>query len=264
MNGTDMAALGRCFQLRDPITALALLTRLPLPHTPSATRAPGAAAWAYPLVGLVVGLIALVVGCLFQSLGAAAPITAFFVLLSMIVVTGAMHEDGLADCADGFWGSWTVARRLEIMKDSQIGSYGVIALSMSLFLRWYVLTLMIDKGALTGAVLVSAVMSRAAMVWVMHRLPLARKSGLSAQTGRPGGITTLAAVGIGLLAALAAPGVSFIWLVGFVTLVTLTAGWIARAKIGGQTGDVIGATQQIVEITVLIAFDVMISNWDVA
>ncbi|MGB3243856.1 MAG: adenosylcobinamide-GDP ribazoletransferase [Sulfitobacter sp.] len=264
MTRPDMAAIGRRFRPSDMLTALALLTRLPLPYTHSAARAPSAAAWAYPLVGLVVGGIALCIGWVMQSLGTAAPVTAFFILLSMIVMTGAMHEDGLADCADGFWGGWTVSRRLEIMKDSQIGTYGVIALAMSLFLRWYILTLMIDKGALTGAVLVSAVMSRAAMVWIMHRLPNARKSGLSAQTGRPAGLTTVGALAIGGVTALAAPEVSFVWLVVFAGLATLTAGWIARSKIGGQTGDVIGATQQMVEITVLIAFDVMISNWDAA
>jgi len=262
MGKIDIQRLGTTFRPADPLTALGLLTRLPVPRNPSASRAPSAAAWAYPLVGLIIGLIALGVGWIFQSLGTAAPITAFFVLLTMIMVSGAMHEDGLADCADGFWGGWTVARRLEIMKDSQIGSYGVIALSTTLFLRWYVLTLMIDKGSLVAAVLVSAVMSRAAMVWVMHRLPHARSTGLSAQTGRPNGATTAVALLIGALAAFFAPETRFFWLLAIVALVTLLAGWIARRKIGGQTGDVIGATQQMVEITVLIIFDVMISNWD--
>lgn len=262
MSNNDIASLRRAFRPSDLPVALALLTRLPMRFTLSGTRAPSAAAWAYPLVGLVVGGIALAVGWCFQSLGAAAPITAFFVLLSMIITTGAMHEDGLADCADGFWGGWDVARRLEIMKDSQVGTYGVIALVMSLLVRWYVLTMLIDKGALVGAVLVSAVMSRAAMVAVMHRLANARRSGLSAQTGRPGGLPTLLALGIALIAAIAAPEVSFVWLILTAALVTTAAGALAKAKIGGQTGDVLGATQQVVEIAVLIAFDVMITNWD--
>lgn len=257
-----MDNLMRAFRPMDVMTALALLTRLPARHALSAARAPAAAAWAYPLVGLVVGALALAVGWIFQSLGAAAPIVAFFVLLTSVVITGAMHEDGLADCADGFWGGWTVEKRLEIMKDSVIGTYGVIALSMSLFLRWYILTLMIDKGALVVAVLVSAVMSRAAMVWVMHRLPHARDTGLSAQTGRPNGGTTAVALGLGVVAAFVATDVSTIWLLVFVAGATLASAALARIKIGGQTGDVIGATQQIVEITVLIAIDVMISNWD--
>ncbi len=262
MSGTDIASITKAFRPRDITLALALLTRLPLPHHPSGARAPSAAAWAYPLVGLVVGGIALLVGWCLEYLGTTAPITAAFVLLTGIVITGAMHEDGLADCADGFWGGWTVTRRLEIMKDSQIGTYGVIALAMSLLLRWYVLTMLIDKGMLLPAVLISAVMSRAAMVWVMHRLPNARQNGLSAQTGRPGGIPTVAALGLGVIAAIMAPEVSFVWLVLFAGLVTLGAGLIARRKIGGQTGDVLGATQQMVEVTVLVAIDVMISTWN--
>lgn len=246
----------------DLAIALALLTRLPVRFHLSEARAPSAAAWAYPLVGLVVGGIALGVGWLFQSLGTAAPITAFFVLLSMIITTGAMHEDGLADCADGFWGGWSVQRRLEIMKDSQTGTYGVIALGMSLLIRWYILSMLIDKGALVEGVLVAAVMSRAAMVAVMHRLPNARTSGLSAQTGRPTGFATLVALGMAVLAAVAAPSVSFVWLILLSTLATAVVAAIAQAKIGGQTGDVLGSTQQLVEITVLIAFDVMIAQWE--
>ena len=261
MSINDIGTRGGAFRPGDLLIALALLTRLPVRFDLSGARAPSAAAWAYPLMGLVVGGIALCVGWLFESLGTAAPITAFFVLLSMVITTGAMHEDGLADCADGFWGGWDVARRLEIMKDSQVGTYGVIALVMSLLLRWYVLTMLIDKGALVGAVLVSAVMSRAAMVAVMHRMTNARRSGLSAQTGRPTGLPTLIAIAFALLAAIAAPEVSFVWLIFSAACVTLAAGTLAQAKIGGQTGDVLGATQQLVEITVLIAFDVMISNW---
>ena len=260
MSIPDIATLRKTFRPSDVPIALALLTRLPMPYSPSATRPPSAAAWAYPVVGLIVGVIALAVGWVIQTLGASAPITAFFVLLSMIVTTGAMHEDGLADCADGFWGGWTFARRLEIMKDSQVGSYGAIALAMSLFLRWYALTLMIDKGALVAGVLVAAVMSRAAMVVVMYQLPNARKSGLSAQTGRPGGVTTIAALVIGLAAAILAPDISFVWLIFWAVLATIGAGWIAHSKIGGQTGDVLGATQQGVEITILVAFDMMISG----
>jgi len=100
------------------------------------------------------------------------------------------------------------------------------------------------------------------MVWVMYGLNNARISGLSAQTGRPGGVTTLVALAIAVIAAVVAPDVSAVRLLFFAVLVTLAAGLLARVKIGGQTGDVIGGTQQLVEITVLIAFDVMISNWD--
>ena len=165
-------------------------------------------------------------------------------------------------CADGFWGGWDMAKRLSIMKDSQIGTYGVIALVTSLLLRWYVITQMIEKGVLIGAVLTAAVMSRGAMVWVMHRLPYARRDGLAQQTGRPGRAATYVALGLAALAALFAPEVSAFWLIVIAVLCTLGVSAVARRKIGGQTGDVLGATQQIVELGILIAFDTMVYDWN--
>ncbi len=264
MSVTDMTKIRAVLQPRDVVTAFMLLTRLPLPTTSydaRQTRAPAQAAWAYPLVGLGVGLIAIAVAWVMQGLGVVSPVVALFVVLTSVVVTGAMHEDGLADCADGFWGGWDMARRLAIMKDSQVGTYGVIALIASLLLRWYIITQMIEKGVLLGAVLTAAVMSRGAMVWVMHRLPHARKDGLAQQTGRPDKAATYIAVGIAIAAAVLAPGVSALWLI--VVAVGLTTGMaaLARRKIGGQTGDVLGATQQVVELGVLIAFDTMIYEW---
>lgn len=265
MNGTDMHKIRSTLQWRDLTTAFMLLTRLPLPtvpYAPETGRSPAQAAWAYPLVGLAVGLIAVVVAWGMQTLGVVSPITALFVVLSSVVVTGAMHEDGLADCADGFWGGWDMAVRLKIMKDSQIGTYGVIALVMSLFLRWYVITQMIEKGVLLGAVLTAAVMSRGAMVWVMHRLPHARRDGLAQKTGTPSRGTTYVALGFAAVAAVFAPEVSTLWLIVIAVLCTLAVSAVARRKIGGQTGDVLGATQQIVELGILIAFDTMVYDWN--
>lgn len=265
MNVNDMQKIRSILQWRDLSTAFMLLTRLPLPttrSTPDSDRLPAQAAWAYPLVGLAVGLIAVVVAWVMQSLGVVSPITALFVVLASVVVTGAMHEDGLADCADGFWGGWDMAFRLKIMKDSRIGTYGVIALVMSLFLRWYVITQMIEKGVLLGAVLTAAVMSRGAMVWVMHRMPHARRDGLAQKTGKPARGTTYVALGFAAIAAVFAPEVSTLWLIVIAVLCTLGVSAVARRKIGGQTGDVLGATQQVVELGILIAFDTMVYDWN--
>lgn len=265
MNVTDMQNIRGTFKPRDLTTAFMLLTRLPLPrasYDADAKRSPAQAAWAYPLVGLGVGLIAVVVAWVMQWLGVVSPITGLFVVLASVIVTGAMHEDGLADCADGFWGGWDMAHRLKIMKDSQIGTYGVIALVLSLFLRWYVITQMIEKGVLLGAVLTAAVMSRGAMVWVMHRLPHARRDGLAQRTGKPGRTATFTALGFALIAALFAPEVSTFWLIVIAIALTLGVSTVARRKVGGQTGDVLGATQQVVELGVLIAFDTMVYDWN--
>jgi adenosylcobinamide-GDP ribazoletransferase len=137
----------------------------------------------------------------------------------------------------------------------------VIVLVMSLFLRWYVITQMIEKGVLLGAVLTAAVMSRGAMVWVMHHLPHARKDGLAKKTGKPSKTATYVALGFAAIAALVAPEVSTFWLIVIAVALTLGVSAVARRKVGGQTGDVLGATQQIVELGVLIAFDTMVYDW---
>src|SRR6056297_3491159 len=114
----------------DLVSAAMLLTRLPVRGMPTARAAD--AAWAWPLVGLAVGLPAGVVGMAVAAAGLPGGLAAAAALTVSIVLTGALHEDGLADCADGFWGGFDRARRLEIMRDSAIGSYGVLALGLSL------------------------------------------------------------------------------------------------------------------------------------
>ena len=254
LDRSDIPGLRQAFQPQDLVIALGLLTRLPLPaqaFAASGSRPPAQAAWAYPLVGLVVAVAAVLVAWLMGGLGLPAPVQAMFVIAVTVVLTGAMHEDGLADCADGFWGGWTRERRLEIMKDSQIGTYGVIALVLSLVLRWQLITMLIDAGALTAALIPAAMVSRAAMVWTMARLPQARDKGLSRQTGIPAPPALMAAVAIGLCAALFTAGWFATILVSI--LLTFATGLLARAKIAGQTGDVLGATQQIVEIGCLLS-----------
>ncbi len=254
LDRSDIPGGWQAFQPNDLVIALGLLTRLPMPAQAFATsgsRPPAQAAWAYPLVGLVVAVAAVLAAWLLGGLGLPAPVRAMFVIAVTVVLTGAMHEDGLADCADGFWGGWTRERRLEIMKDSQIGTYGVIALVLSLVLRWQLITMLIDAGALAAALIPAAMISRAAMVWTMARLPQARDKGLSRQTGIPAPPALMVAVAIGLCAALFTAGWFATILVSI--LLTFAVGQLARAKIAGQTGDVLGATQQIVEIGCLLS-----------
>ncbi|MCX7560888.1 adenosylcobinamide-GDP ribazoletransferase [Sulfitobacter sp. F26204] len=254
MNGNDITD----FRPRpaDLITAMSLLTRLPLPagaQTATGARPMAFAAWAYPLVGIVVACLAATVGWAAFAIHLPATVAAMLVLLTGIVVTGAMHEDGLADCADGFWGGWTRTRRLEIMKDSLIGTYGVIALILGLGLKWLAMSALLDSGVLLAALLASAVISRAAMVGLMFALPNARRSGLSQQTGRPPRGAVMIAGVIGLITLLFLTPAPIGLSVLMITAALFSCGIIAKAKIAGQTGDVLGATQQITEITVLLA-----------
>ncbi|EKE45868.1 cobalamin 5'-phosphate synthase [Oceaniovalibus guishaninsula JLT2003] len=230
--------------------AIALLTRLPL----RADHARGAdAAWAWPLAGLVPGLAAGGAILLAGAAGLAPGIGAALALAASVITTGALHEDGLADCADGFWGGFTRDRRLAIMRDSRVGTYGLIALILSLLLRWACLAALIGAGAGIASVLAAALLSRAAMPPVARLLPHARTDGLSVSVRRPGATTALLAVLVALAAALLLTGGAAIPATLAAALAALAVGAVARAKIGGQTGDVLGATQQCAEMAVLLA-----------
>ncbi len=250
-SGSEAKASGRPFHPGDPGAALMLLTRLPVPQGLAADRG-ARSAWAWPFAGVVVAFLAWAAGAAVSAAGLPSALAAGAALGAAIAVTGALHEDGLADCADGFWGGFTPERRLEILRDSRVGSYGVIALVISLGIRWAALaTLFASGGALVG-LLAAGVLSRAAMAGVMSALPFARRDGLAVHTGRPARITAAAsamtALAIGTLA------VGPVVVPAAVAALVAAAGTaaIARTKIGGQTGDVLGTAQQASEIAVLL------------
>lgn len=233
---------------RDILAGFGLLTRIPVPFT---LPRPGGV-WAWPLVGAVVGGIALSLGAAAQVTGVAIGIAAALVIAVQVALTGGLHEDGLADCADGFWGGQTRDRRLEIMKDSRIGSYGGIALGLALLARWSAIVTLLGAGA-CGLALVPAILSRAAMGLVMAALPNARAGGLSAGHGTPPMGAAALGAALALLLTLALAGTAALGLGVVVAVVTFAFAQLARIKIGGQTGDVLGAVQVLSEIAALAA-----------
>ncbi len=234
--------------LQDILSAFGLLTRLPLPpYTPVGAGA----AWAWPLVGVVVATLAALAGWAGHGLGPG--IAAGVVLAVQALLTGAMHEDGLADTADGLWGGWTKQRRLEIMRDSHIGSYGVLALLLVTLMRWSALTALIAGGH-WGAVIAAGALSRAPMAVLMALMPNARDDGLSQAVGRPAFGTALAASVLALgLATLAVGPVATLAAALLAALSCAALALLAKARIGGQTGDILGASQQLAEVAVLAA-----------
>lgn len=234
--------------------ALGLLTRLPVRvDSEKAANRGAAAAWAYPLIGAFIGVIAALIAAGTLALGLPETVVAVFIIATQIILTGAMHEDGLADCADGFWGGWDPARRLAIMKDSQIGTYGVLALGLSLMLRWVTLTALLSHGSVFAILVCCAMGSRAAMVGVMAVMTNARDGGLSRAVGRPSYATASIAALVSGVAVILAFGTGAILMIIVACALAIGTGLVARAKIGGQTGDVLGATQQITEIGILLA-----------
>jgi adenosylcobinamide-GDP ribazoletransferase len=215
------------------------------------------AVWAYPLAGLLVsGISGLLALCLL-ALGTSPGIAAGGFLAISLVLTGAMHEDGLADSADGLWGGWTVARRLEIMMDSSIGTYGVLALLMVTGLRWMTVATLLPLGL--GPVIAAAMLSRSMIPALMYCLPNARSSGLSHSVGRPPASSVLLGLLIAAAAGCIATGVDVMLLAAPALLATLCTGLVARARIGGQTGDILGACQQLAELFALMALSTLLA-----
>ena len=248
MTTRDMAQTA----LADLRSALALLTRLPLPQSHAAPRG-AQAAWAWPVAGAVVGSLAACIAALALALGLSPGIAAALTLAAQALLTGAMHEDGLADSADGLWGGWDKARRLEIMKDSHIGSYGVLALILVTLVRWSALASLLATGSVFGSIIAVAAVSRTPMAVLMAWLPNARGAGLSQSVGRPRADTAGIAVLIAVACGLGLVGWHTIGMVIAIACVSLALGLIARAKIGGQTGDILGAAQQLAEAAALCA-----------
>lgn len=220
--------------------AVMLLTRLPMGHV--ARPVPmGATGWAWPLVGVGVGAA----GALVLALPVPDLAAAVLAVGAGLLLTGAMHEDGLADVADGFGGGRTRERKLEIMRDSRLGTYGAAALCLALVLR---VVLLADLGA--AEVIAAAVASRAALPALQLWVPPARPEGLGARAAEGAtGVTVLVAAVIGL-AALLPFGVAALILLGGVQF---GLAWLARRQIGGLTGDVLGAAQVAGELAVLLA-----------
>ncbi|MEL6570678.1 MAG: adenosylcobinamide-GDP ribazoletransferase [Pseudomonadota bacterium] len=238
---------------QDLPAALGLLSRIPVRIDVERAQARGAAAaWAYPIVGILLGALMIVLAGALGWAGVPAAVIAMLVIASSIIITGAMHEDGLADSADGLWGGWDKARRLEIMKDSRIGAYGVLALVLAIGLRWTCLSVLLADPLWVAALLIPGTLSRAAMVAVMLALPNARVGGLSGSVGRPSRKACVIAIGIGVIMAVLLLGLAGVWVMLIGAIAALACAAIANRKIGGQTGDILGATQQVTEIAVLV------------
>lgn len=236
--------------------AMQFATRLPL--GPAAANAEAGvdlarASWALPLAGVVVGGIGALVYWFTFALGLAPLLCAVPTLAATLLVTGALHEDGLADTADGFGGGTTRERKLAIMHDSRTGTYGACALFLSLFVRSAALAVLAEPSLVAPALIAAHTAARAPLPLFMRLLPPARTDGLSAAAGQPTRGRALAAVLIGV-AALALLLTPLKALVGAVLLVAVFAGvsWLTKRQIGGQTGDVAGALEQAGEALVLV------------
>ncbi|NKJ05900.1 adenosylcobinamide-GDP ribazoletransferase [Rhizobium sp. SG741] len=247
--------------MRDIARAVAFLSRIPVP-TSFFTGYDGKLARvsrAFPFAGLLIALPTAFVFGVLLALHIDPLMAALLALTLQTVMTGALHEDGLSDTADGLGGGKDRERALAIMKDSRIGTYGACALILSFGLRAAVLAA-IGRGTLpfdaAAALLATAALSRGAMVWHWYALPPAKPDGIAASAGRPDGDAMQLAliVALGLATLLIWPSLGIPALVPCL-LVTAAATFLVtrrvRQRLSGHTGDTIGATQQICEIASL-------------
>ena len=250
--------------LHDLAACLRFYTRLPVPALPGETDPYAMPDFTtcvrmLPLAGAIAGLCSALAMALAVWSGMPAPLSAGFALAALVLATGAFHEDGLADTADGFGGGASRERKLEIMKDSRIGTYGGAALVLSLGLRWAAISALLAAGGLVMAAVALcgvAAVSRTMALWLLVALPPARQAGASAAVGTPRNETMLMAgalalaIFLPLLACGIAPGR---WLASLAA--AATGVWVvsrlSERQISGQTGDVAGAAQQVSEILLL-------------
>lgn len=250
----------------DVAHCLRFYSRLPVPVLPweqNAHALPDFARLArvLPLAGLIIGVMPALVLAIATGLGLGPWLTAALSILAMTVSTGAFHEDGLADTADSFGGS-TKERRLEIMRDSRLGSFGACALILTFALRLGALGTLVsrvDWPEAAVAVLVISSLSRTAGLMPLVFLPPARTDGVARAVGQPtretfwlaAGFAGLIALVVGAMGGLPAPGIGLMLLASLLSGLGLKR--LAAQHLGGQTGDIAGATQQIAEIAALIS-----------
>jgi adenosylcobinamide-GDP ribazoletransferase len=239
--------------LDDLRNAVAFLTRLPMPHPQGAMPANFIRAQrVFPLVGAAIGAAVGLVCLGLRAAGLPDLAAAALALGAGALLTGALHEDGLADVADGFGGGRDVAAKLEIMRDSRLGTYGALILMVSFVAKLSALAVLPDGFVVRGLIAAHA-LARGVLPAMAMSLPYARKDGLAANAGRPDFATAAIAAALALVIAL----LSLPWIEAFCAALLAAAcaigmAWLAQRQIGGQTGDVLGGTEQLVETAILL------------
>jgi adenosylcobinamide-GDP ribazoletransferase len=246
----------------DLLTAFMLLTRLPLSRFARADTPPDLArcVWAFPVVGFAVNGLGGLVCWLLHKAGVPPLLAAAWVLATTVILTGGFHEDGLADTADGFGGGSSPIRKLEIMRDSRIGSYGALALLLSVMIRAAAIAALVDPTRVVAAMIVAGMLGRTGMLVILLALRPARAGGMGAAMGKIDAKSAAVGFGLTIVAALVwlpiRPALAMVILgIGASTAVAK----LAHTQIGGYTGDVLGAAEVITECVALTVATVIFS-----
>jgi len=238
--------------------ALSFLTRLPVSLPILRETAPkdylARATGMFPLVGAGIGLGSALAFLGARGLGLAPLACAFIALGFATLVSGALHEDGLADVADGVGGGRTRDDRLRIMRDSRIGSFGALAIMFSVGLRAALVAGLTSSETAAAALVATAAISRAPLPAILRWVPAARTEGLAADAGRPSfsQVATASILAAAIAFAVLDPATALAVLAAAAGAAAVMA-WIGCRALGGHTGDILGASQQLAEMAALAA-----------
>ncbi len=247
---------------RDIAAAVMILTRIPIKWSYFSEKEPdiSQSLWAYPVVGIIISIFSICVYLVSVSLGWPVFVSSASALLVTVLITGAFHEDGLADVCDGFWGGYTKDRKLEIMKDSRVGTYGVLALLFSLALRIMFLSSLATYEAIS-ALIITACVSRTIIVSLLTVMKPAVTDGMGVKAGKPSIYSLCLSITISVVTTYFLAGVGVTGLVISVSVLALLfVRFVALRHIGGYTGDVLGAGQQVSEIFIYAALATLVVN----
>ena len=237
--------------LDDISTATMFLTRIPVPHRdqpPNLARAYRA----FPLLGAAIGAVIGALDLFLLRVGLPTIAATALALGAGALLTGALHEDGLADTADGFGGGRDKAAKLAVMRDSRLGTFGVLALLTGFVARVGALSAM-PGSEIVLAMMATHALARAPIAVLAAVMPYARPDGLAAAAGRPDFVIALTACLLAMaIAFLTLPAVSAIIAAIIAAIAAASLAVLAQRQIGGQTGDVLGAAEQVCEIAVLV------------
>jgi adenosylcobinamide-GDP ribazoletransferase len=248
--------------IEDIAAAMMLLTRIPVPWRRISQKPPNLSrsAWAYPLVGFIISLIGAFIYAIVAYLNLSPMLAALLAVLAMVLTTGAFHEDGLADMADGIGGGMTKDKKLEIMRDSRVGTYGAVALILSIMIRVETLDTFSYMAAIL-AIISAAPLSRAMIVLALYLLPPAREKGLGTVAGEPPRAAMIAALIIGIIPLILLWSPISILLAVMASIIALIlVSRIAMKSVDGYTGDILGAIQQVSEAAIMIALLIAYKN----
>jgi adenosylcobinamide-GDP ribazoletransferase len=244
--------------LDDLRLAVAFLTRIPMPHPDGALPSYFRRAHrVFPLIGAAIGAAIGLVQLGLLAIGLPPLASAALALGAGALLTGGLHEDGLADLADGFGGGRDKASKLEIMRDSRLGTFGALALLVSFVAKVAALAAL-PTAAIVPSLIAAHALARGVLPAMALALPYARTDGLAANAGQPQAPAAATAAAIAALIALASLPISAAALGALLAAICAVAvSVLAMRQVGGQTGDVLGGTEQIAELAVLL----LLSAW---